>query len=72
MLSAKLLPYLNQIISAKRWSDEEIKDDANYLKEQLVQIRKTLTLISFLYRQDRTKPLTERTTNTSKSSTADN
>lgn len=43
MLSAKLLPYLQSVSNSRRWQDEEVKEDASVLKEQLQSLRKGLT-----------------------------
>jgi V-type H+-transporting ATPase subunit H len=48
MLSARLLPFLQQLTNSKKWSDEEIKADVEALKEQLQETKKTLTCASFL------------------------
>lgn len=46
MLSAKLLPYLQSVSNSRRWSDEEVKEDAAYLKEQLQSLKKGLTCVT--------------------------
>lgn len=43
MLSAKLLPYLQSLSSSRRWSDEEVKEDAAFLRDQLQSLKKGLT-----------------------------
>ena len=48
LLSSGLLPLLRQFASTKKWSDEEVKEDVEYLKEQLEDVKKGLTSVSLL------------------------
>ena len=43
MLSAKALPFLQQVCSSRKWSDEEVRQDAEFLRDQLVNLKKGLT-----------------------------
>ena len=45
LLSARLLPLLRQFAGSKKWSDEEVKEDVDYLKEQLEDVKKGLTSV---------------------------
>ncbi|GAA94004.1 uncharacterized protein L969DRAFT_45628 [Mixia osmundae IAM 14324] len=43
MLLAKVLPHLQQLTQSKQWSDEEIKEDNEWLIEQLKEAAKSMT-----------------------------
>jgi len=43
MLSAKVLVFLKQVASSRKWSDEEVKEDVEFLRGELENIKKGLT-----------------------------
>jgi len=45
LLSAKALPVLKQLGGSKKYSDEEVKEDTQFLKEELESVKKGLTFV---------------------------
>lgn len=46
-LVAKLLPFVDSI-KDRKWSDDDVKDDVEFLREELKKKFDGLTLVSFL------------------------